>query len=204
MSFGEPNNPYGQPPQGQPGYGYPQAPQGVPPQGAYGYPATPPASPYGVYPAAPYGMAPVMPGGLKAARVMLWIMGILQILVGIGIAVGGTVLVKEADAGANSSAAAAATGLFVGMGVFLLALGIWGVVIAAKCANGGNGIRVSGIVYGSLLTLGGLSNLGLSQAQATVEGTNRNGSLIGLVLGILIIVFFSKAETGAWFKRPRF
>ncbi len=34
MSFGDPNNPYGQQGQGQqPGYGYPQqAPQGVPPQ----------------------------------------------------------------------------------------------------------------------------------------------------------------------------
>ncbi|MCB5169990.1 RDD family protein [Streptomyces bambusae] len=41
MSFGDPNNPYGQqqPQQGQPGYGYPQqAPQGVPAQGNYGYP----------------------------------------------------------------------------------------------------------------------------------------------------------------------
>ncbi|MDI3385655.1 RDD family protein [Streptomyces sp. B-S-A8] len=62
MSFGDPNNPYGQPPQqpqGQPygypqqpkdqpgyGYGYPQqAPQGVP-QG-YGYPAAPPPGGYG-------------------------------------------------------------------------------------------------------------------------------------------------------------
>ncbi|WP_328501894.1 RDD family protein [Streptomyces sp. NBC_00457] len=70
MSFGSPNNPYGQPQnpqnpqqpqqqpgygypqQGQPGYGYPQAPQapqgypqaphgGVPPQGGYGYPQYP-------------------------------------------------------------------------------------------------------------------------------------------------------------------
>ncbi|MGW1952505.1 RDD family protein [Streptomyces sp. NPDC001920] len=57
MSFGSPNQPYGQPqnpqqgygypqqgqpgyPQ-QPGYGYPQAPQGVPPQGGYGYPQQP-------------------------------------------------------------------------------------------------------------------------------------------------------------------
>jgi len=52
MSFGSPNNPYGQPQdpqnqqpgygypqQGQPGYGYPQ--QGVPPQGGYGYPQQP-------------------------------------------------------------------------------------------------------------------------------------------------------------------
>ncbi|MFM9369434.1 RDD family protein [Streptomyces sp. Da 82-17] len=50
MSFGDPNNPYGQQPQqppAQPGYGYPQqAPQGVPPQQAYGYqqPGYPPAA----------------------------------------------------------------------------------------------------------------------------------------------------------------
>lgn len=65
MSFGDPNNPYGQQqgqpgstPPGQPGYGYPQqAPQGVPQQG-YGYPQQP------GYPQAPgqggygYGSAP--------------------------------------------------------------------------------------------------------------------------------------------------
>lgn len=62
MSFGDPNNPYGQqPPQGQPGYPQ-QAPQGVPPQ--YGYPQQPSAGipqqpPYGAYPQA--GM-PGMPG----------------------------------------------------------------------------------------------------------------------------------------------
>lgn len=61
MSFGDPNNPYGQqpqqPPQGQPGYGYPQqAPQGVPPQQGYGYPqqgAPQPGQPYGGYPQQP-------------------------------------------------------------------------------------------------------------------------------------------------------
>ena len=57
MSFGSPQNPYGQQPQnpqqgygypqqpgqpaGQPGYGYPQAPQGIPPQQGYGYPQQP-------------------------------------------------------------------------------------------------------------------------------------------------------------------
>ncbi|GAA1356469.1 RDD family protein [Streptomyces beijiangensis] len=80
MSFGDPNNPYGQQPQQpgqqpgqpqgqQPGYGYPQqAPQGVPPQGqpgygypqdqaqgqpGYGYPQQAPGQPYGAYPQAP-------------------------------------------------------------------------------------------------------------------------------------------------------
>ncbi|MFI5671681.1 RDD family protein [Streptomyces sp. NPDC051704] len=74
MSFGDPNNPYGQqPPQGQPGYPQ-QAPQGVPPQ--YGYPQQPPQGvppqygypqqapqqtppPYGAYPPPPM---PGMPG----------------------------------------------------------------------------------------------------------------------------------------------
>ncbi|MEV6563969.1 RDD family protein [Streptomyces kronopolitis] len=74
MSFGDPNNPYGQqppqapygqqppvPPQGQPGYGYPQQP---PQQQPYGYPQqpVPPQQGYG-YPqqANPYGQ-PGMPG----------------------------------------------------------------------------------------------------------------------------------------------
>ncbi|MFD5427303.1 RDD family protein [Streptomyces sp. NPDC127084] len=63
MSFGDPNNPYGQqpqqPPQGQPGYGYPQqAPQGVPQQG-YGYPQQPGQYPQApAYPQAGYGQQP--------------------------------------------------------------------------------------------------------------------------------------------------
>ncbi|MFZ3559378.1 MULTISPECIES: RDD family protein [unclassified Streptomyces] len=81
MSFGDPNNPYGQqpqqPPQNNP-YGqqppqpgpYPQqAPQGVPPQG-YGYPQQqPPGQPYGYpqqqQPGQPYGAYPQQggPGG---------------------------------------------------------------------------------------------------------------------------------------------
>lgn len=69
MSFGDPNNPYGQqpgqppqgPPQGQPGYGYPQqAPQGVPQQG-YGYPQQQPGYPQ--QPGQPYGGGyPQQPG----------------------------------------------------------------------------------------------------------------------------------------------
>ncbi|AXG79803.1 RDD family protein [Streptomyces paludis] len=68
MSFGDPNNPYGQqgqpgqpqPGQPQPGYGYPQqAPQGVPPQG-YGYPQQP-GQPYGAYPQGQPGYGGGMP-----------------------------------------------------------------------------------------------------------------------------------------------
>ncbi|MET9964034.1 RDD family protein [Streptomyces sp. NPDC006326] len=112
MSFGDPNNPYGQPqqpPQGQPGYP-PQAPQGVPPQ--YGYPQQPPQQqvpqqygypqqtppPYGAYP--PPGM-PGMPGagmpplahwGLRVGAYLLdalIIAGPMYALSLIGLAVGG-------------------------------------------------------------------------------------------------------------------
>ncbi|MFD7296609.1 RDD family protein [Streptomyces sp. NPDC059897] len=76
MSFGDPNNPYGQQPQQPPQnpYGqqppqpgpYPQqAPQGVPPQQGYGYPQQQPAQPYG-YPqqqGQQYGAYPQGPGG---------------------------------------------------------------------------------------------------------------------------------------------
>ncbi|MGY0018159.1 RDD family protein [Streptomyces sp. cg35] len=59
MSYGDPNNPYGQqPPQPNP-YGQ-QAPQGVPPQG-YGYPQQP-GQPYGAYPQQPGMPGPGMPG----------------------------------------------------------------------------------------------------------------------------------------------
>ncbi|MFG2960557.1 RDD family protein [Streptomyces sp. NPDC048291] len=72
MSFGAPNNPYGQQPQnpqqGQPGYGYPQqgqpgypqAPQGVPPQQNYGYPQQPGYPQQGGYgyPQQGYGATP--------------------------------------------------------------------------------------------------------------------------------------------------
>ncbi|GAA3492591.1 MULTISPECIES: RDD family protein [Streptomyces] len=82
MSFGDPNNPYGQPqgqppqppqgqpgygypaqpPQEQPGYGYPQQPQGQP---GYGYPQQ---APQGVPPQQGYGYPPQQPGGTLQAN----------------------------------------------------------------------------------------------------------------------------------------
>ncbi|MEV7673275.1 hypothetical protein ACWDNT_31330 [Streptomyces sp. NPDC000963] len=211
MSFGDPNNPYGQGqgqgqgqqpgygyPQGQqPGYGYPQqAPQGVPQQG-YGYPAAPPVSPYGGYP----GAVATMPGGVKAGRVMLWILGVLQVLGGIVMMIaGGWIADRMAEESTEfnntDGAATAVTGVFVVIGVFVLAFGVWAIVMAAKSASGGNGIRISAIVYGSLTTLGSVVNL---------LGANLF-ALVSLVLGILIIVFYAKSDAAAWFKRnsPRY
>ncbi|MFJ6439724.1 RDD family protein [Streptomyces sp. NPDC091649] len=104
MSFGDPNNPYGQqpgqppqgPPQGQPGYGYPQqAPQGVPPQG-YGYPQQQPGQPYGGgYPQQPGagGMPELAHWGLRFGGLIVdgLVMMVPYILVIIGGAVGDAV-----------------------------------------------------------------------------------------------------------------
>ncbi|MGW0118151.1 hypothetical protein [Streptomyces sp. NPDC003327] len=193
MSFGDPNNPYGQQQGQQPGYGYPQqAPQGVPPQQGYGYPAAPAYG--GGYP----GAAMVMPGGVKAGRVMLWILGVLQVVSGIVLAVaGGWVADQIADSSTELSntdgAAAAVTGVFIFFGVVALAFGIWAIMMGAKSATGGNGIRISAIVYGSLVTLMSL----ISLAGANVF------AILSLVLGILIIVFYAKSDAAAWFNRNK-
>ncbi|MGW4163932.1 hypothetical protein [Streptomyces sp. NPDC004788] len=192
MSFGDPNNPYGQQPQGQqPGYGYPQqAPQGVPPQQGYGYPAAPAYGAPGGYPGVPMAM----PGGVKAARVMLWIMGGLQVLGAIGLVVMSSMVSKLDTSSASTSDAEAfnsfGTGLFIGMGVLVLVFAAISMTLAAKFKSGGNGVRVCTIVYGAFIVLGGLTSLPTG--------------IVGLVLGILIIVFVSKADGAAWFKRQQF
>ncbi|CAM5559020.1 hypothetical protein STENM223S_11549 [Streptomyces tendae] len=79
MSFGDPNNPYGQPPQ-QPqpglGYGYPQQP-GQPAQPGYGYPAAPPVGqPYGG------GYVPTqMPGITRAAQILLAVIAVAHVII---------------------------------------------------------------------------------------------------------------------------
>ncbi|MFF4266722.1 RDD family protein [Streptomyces virginiae] len=130
MSFGDPNNPYGQqPPQGQPGYPQ-QAPQGVPPQ--YGYPQQPPQdgapqygypqqapSPYGAYPPpgtpAP-GMPPLAHWGLRVGATLLDVLivaGPMYALIGVGAAIA-TDEATEAIAGILSL-----IGMLYALGMFL-------------------------------------------------------------------------------------
>lgn len=101
MSFGSPNNPYGQQPQnpqqGQPGYGYPQqgqpgyqqAPQGVPPQQGYGYPQQPGYPQQGGYGYPPQGYGATPPYANWGWRVLSRLIdsllyGVPYILVGVG------------------------------------------------------------------------------------------------------------------------
>ncbi|WP_030318484.1 hypothetical protein [Streptomyces flavochromogenes] len=197
MSFGDPNNPYGQPqgqPQGQqPGYGYPQqAPQGVPPQQGYGYPAAPPVSPYGGggYP----GVAMDMPGGVKAARVMMWISAAFNVIGGLAVIGMSFALDSELEKSGASSAdvdafADLGQGILIGLGVFSLIFAAVGMVLAAKFRSGGNGVRVGTIVYSSISVLFSLFSLPLG--------------IVGLALAVLVIVFVAKSDGSAWFNRNK-
>lgn len=189
MSFGDPNNPYGQP-QGQgqqPGYGYPQqAPQGVPPQQGYGYPAAPPVSPYGGggYP----GMAMEMPGGVKAARVMLWITAAFNLigaiaLIGLSFAVDSELEKSGASSADAEMFADMGQGILIGAGVVSLIFAVVGMLLAAKFRSGGNGVRIGTIVYSSIGVLFSLFSLPLG--------------IVSLALGVLVIVFVAKSDGSA-------
>ncbi|MDV9191728.1 hypothetical protein R6L23_26555 [Streptomyces sp. SR27] len=195
MSFGDPNNPYGQPQgqgQQQPGYGYPQqAPQGVPPQQGYGYPAAPPVSPYGGgYP----GASMVMPGGVKAARVMLWILGAFNLIGGIA-AIGLSFAVDSEleKSGASASDVEAfgnlGQGILIGAGIVSLIFAVFGMVLAAKFKSGGNGVRIGSIVWASIGVLFSLFSLPLG--------------IVSLALGVMVIVFVAKSDGSAWFNRNK-
>ncbi|MFE0703305.1 hypothetical protein [Streptomyces sp. NPDC058872] len=194
MSFGEPTNPYGQPQdqgQGQqPGYGYPQqAPQGVPQQG-YGYPMAPPVSPYGGYP----GAAMEMPGNVKSARVMMWIMGGLNLLGGLAIIALSFALDSDLESAGATSADAEAfadlgQGIMIFLGLISLVFAVVGMVLAARFKSGGNGVRIGSIVWASFAVLFSLFSL--------------PAGIVSLALGVLIIVFVAKADGAAWFNRNK-
>ncbi|MGW8885119.1 hypothetical protein [Streptomyces sp. NPDC055749] len=197
MSFGDPNNPYGQQQQGgQPGYGYPQqAPQGVPPQGqqpGYGYPQAPPVQAGYGYPGAPTEM----PGSVKAARIMLYVIAGLQ-LIGVILFVLSAVAVNAAKNDPTlqedvqfQELADYSGGALWGLAVIVLLWGVFAVFLAAKFGKGGNGIRIAAIVFGSITALLGIYPF-------IVVG------LVHTVLAVLIIVFVAKSDGGAWFNRQQ-
>jgi len=211
MSFGDPNNPYGPPqgqqpgyppqppqgqpgypPQGQPGYGYPQ---GAPQQPGYGYPQQP------AYPGYPGGnhMTMEMPGLMKTARVLLFIMAGLQILFGIiaGIAVGAVQDVSNGVGSGDDTDTLAGLGFLAA--AILVGLGALSIFLGVKFKNGGSGIRVTTIVYASLMILGGLLN--------TVQGAGGSGTfggLISLAIAGIILASMVNSAASAWFNRPRY
>ncbi|MEU0392875.1 hypothetical protein ABZ208_08905 [Streptomyces sp. NPDC006208] len=175
MSFGDPNNPYGQQQGQQPGYGYPQAPP-------YG----------GGYPVGPTEM----PGGVKAARVMLWVISGLQViglaLLGLGVAAVEKIkddptLKGEEGFDAITKFSSGVLYALIALAVIFLVGSIWA---AIQCGKGGNGARIGIIVFASLMIVFSLYPWFPL-------------SLVHLVLAILIVVFVAKSDGAAWFQRQR-
>ncbi|MEU8585469.1 hypothetical protein AB0C59_00415 [Streptomyces sp. NPDC048664] len=170
MSFGDPNNPYG-PPQGQqPGYGYPQAPPV--PQGGYGQqPAL-----------------TAMPGTVSTARVLLWVIVGLQI---IGVAIYTfAALNTNKDSSAFSRFGEASAGLAWAIATFAAAWAVFAIVLALKFSTGGNGVRVTALVFGIITAVLGVFPF-------IIIG------LLHTVLAILIAVFVGNANGRAWFNRAQ-
>ncbi|MDX2762958.1 hypothetical protein [Streptomyces europaeiscabiei] len=193
MSFGDPNNPYGQPQQQQPpaqGYGYPQ--QGPPQQPGYGYPAAPPVSQgYGGYPNAPE----TMPSTVNAARIMLWVIVGLQVI-GVLLYGIGAIGVSAASDSTEDPALAEAlgnipVGQMVAIAIFAVAWLVYAIMLAVKFKSGGSGVRTAALVFGIITAILGIFPF-------LVIG------LVHLVLGILIAVFVGNANGKAWFNRPRY
>ncbi|CAL9461298.1 hypothetical protein [Streptomyces sp. Tu 3180] len=195
MSFGDPNNPYGQPPQqppAGPGYGYPQQPGA--PQG-YGYPAAPPVSqPYGG------GYAPTqMPGITRAAQIMLGVIvlahAVIAVMYGYALSQWDETMAEAGITGDSEAERFADLGK--GVVVFFLGLAtvfaILGLALLLQYAKGGNGVRVCSIVYGSFAIVTGIFTI-------AAYGLG----LLIMTISILLIVFAAKRPSAEWFKRPRY
>ncbi|MBC2901370.1 hypothetical protein [Streptomyces cupreus] len=203
MSFGEPNSPYGPPPQQPaPGYGYPQQgpPPGVPPQAPQGYgayPAAPPMHPsgYGYPPAGPAQM----PGITRAAQIMLGVIVLAHAVIAGLYAYTLTVWDETmAEAGiTGDSQAQEFADLGKGIVVFFLGLAavfaLLGLALLFQYAKGGNGVRVCSIVYGSFAIITGIFMI-------AAWGIG----LLIIAVAILLIVFAAKRASAEWFKRPRY
>ncbi|MGW7067790.1 hypothetical protein ACWGII_17890 [Streptomyces sp. NPDC054855] len=210
MSYGDPNNPYGQPPQqppAAPGYGYPQAPPGVPPQQGYGYPQQQPA-----YPGYPGGggnmMQQSMPGLLMTARVFLFLISATQILSAIFLLYGAAVANDVSDSAddfgfaGTSDFGDAAAGLFVVFALVAAALAALSITLGVKFSRGGQGIRITTVVYGALGGIFGLIYLfvGLDTGLASAIIL----PLIWVVFAVIITIAPVVPSGTAWFNRPRY
>ncbi|MGW0909814.1 hypothetical protein [Streptomyces sp. NPDC002853] len=207
MSYGDPNNPYGQPPQqppAAPGYGYPQAPPGVPPQQGYGYPQQP------AYPGYPGGnmMQQSMPGLLVTARVFLFLISAVQILFAIIYLYVGAIASDAGDSGEDlglsgmGEAGDAVAGIAIIGALIAGALAVLSIMLGVKFSRGGQGVRITTVVYGALGGIVGLIALfvGLDSGLATAI----IGPLIWVTFAVIITIAPVVPSGTAWFNRPRY
>ncbi|MEU6224019.1 hypothetical protein [Streptomyces sp. NPDC047042] len=206
MSFGDPNNPYGPPPQQPqqqgPGYGYPQ--QTPPQQPGYGYPSAPPLGQqgygqgygqpgYGGYPGGPL----TMPGNVKAARVMLFVIAGFQMIgaVLIGLSAIAIKAAKNDEELKNDvdfqQLADFSSGALWAITAVVVAWGVLAIVLGAKFGSGGSGVRITTMVFAIITAVLGVYPF-------VIVG------LVHTVLAVLVAVFVGKSDGAAWFNRSKY
>ncbi|MFG2903521.1 hypothetical protein ACGF13_00420 [Kitasatospora sp. NPDC048286] len=199
----DPNNPYGQPPAAPPGYGYPQ--QAPPPQAApgYGYPQAAPA--YGYAPVAPVSM----PSLMTAARVLLFIVGGVQTLAAFGYVILGAVAKDATNQVSKTTSDDSFLALGDAVGGVLIVVGVvfglfaaLSITLGVKFGKGGNAVRITTIVYGSLGGLVGL--LILLGALGSGSATGLIAGLLWLAVSIIWITAMCLQDSVKWFNRPRY
>ncbi|MFJ6746828.1 hypothetical protein ACIQNI_01350 [Streptomyces sp. NPDC091266] len=186
-------NPYGPPPGQQPHYGYPQqqpSPYGPPyPGGGMPGGGMPGGGMHQQYPQA-------MPGGVKAGRVMLFVLAGLN-MIGLVLAVMGLGSISKASKSAGDyttsdsiAAMNVGKGVLIAVIVLIVIFSAAAITLALQFANGGSGVRIGAIIFGVVNTMASLMTFPFG--------------LVHTVLGILVIVFVSKDDGNAWFNRPRY
>ncbi|MER5603151.1 hypothetical protein [Streptomyces sp. NPDC002265] len=207
MSFGDPNNPYGQPPQqppAAPGYGYPQQPPGVPPQQGYGYPQQ-------AYPgyAGVNAMPQTMPGLMTTARVLLYIVAAVQAIGGLLMILGAAAVNDASNSGEDtfgrngfSDLGHASAGIIVVIGVIFLGLTALSITLGVKFSRGGQGIRITTMIYGILGALFGvLILIGAADAKSSAAFV---WALLWIGFGGVMAAAMIAPSGAAWFNRPRY
>jgi hypothetical protein len=181
----------------------------VPPQG-YGYPQQP------AYPGYPVGnmMQPTMPGLLTTARVFLFIIGAVQVLGALAWFYVAAFVSDVSDAADRysttsddpfssfSDGAGVASGVIVLFALIAAGFAALSIILGVKFGKGGQGVRITTVVYGAL---GGVVGL-----IALVAGLD--SGLASAILFPLIWVVFAAIITAApvvpsgtaWFARPRY
>ncbi|MFB7336246.1 hypothetical protein FNH09_32965 [Streptomyces adustus] len=207
MSFGDPNNPYGQPPQqppAAPGYGYPQQPPGVPPQQGYGYPQ----QGYPGY-AGVNTMPQTMPGLMTTARVLLYIVAAVQAIGGILMVLGAAAVNDASNSGEDtfgrngfSDLGHASAGIIVVIGVIFLGLTALSITLGVKFGRGGQGIRITTMIYGILGALFGV--LILISAASASSSAAFVWALLWIGFGGIMAAAMIAPSGAAWFSRPRY
>ncbi|MGW6745579.1 hypothetical protein ACWGDX_33400 [Streptomyces sp. NPDC055025] len=133
-----------------------------------------------------------MPGTVRSVRVLLLTVGAGNILAALWLVVAAATLETGAMGGLIAGMLLVAA-LPFGM------LAAAAIVVAAKCPDGGKGVRVGAVVVGSLIIVG----------SSVVTGTAIDAKLpdgawgFGVAVGVLVIVLSTRRNTRDWFDRSR-